>query len=59
MDKKCPACGGEITAKQAIEILNGTGYQRTAKVKLPDGRIDFMPANLVNPREVEVLEVLS
>lgn len=50
MDKKCP---------QAIEIINGSGYQRTAKVKLPDGRIDFMPANLVNPREVEVLEVLN
>jgi hypothetical protein len=56
MENVCPACDAKLTLKQAIEILNGSGYERIAKVKLSDGRIDFMPANLVNPNEVEVLE---
>ena len=52
----CPHCQKQLTAKQAVEILNGSGYQRIVKVKLPDGAVDFVPANLVNPKEVEVLE---
>jgi hypothetical protein len=24
----CPHCAGALTLKQAIEILNGSGYQR-------------------------------
>jgi hypothetical protein len=51
----CPACGEKLTLKQAIDLLNGSGYQRIAKVRLPDGRIDFLPAASVNPNEVEVL----
>jgi hypothetical protein len=51
----CPHCANDLTLKQAVEILNGSGYQRIAKVRLPDGRVYFIPANLVNPDEVEVL----
>lgn len=56
MQNQCPHCGTQITLKQAIELLNGSGYQRTAKVELPDGRVVYIPACLVNPNEVKVLE---
>ncbi len=52
----CPHCQKQLTVKQAVDILNGSGYQRIVKVKLPDGRVDLVPANLVNPNEIEILE---
>jgi hypothetical protein len=55
MEKCCPVCGSQLTLKQAIEILNGSGC---VQVKRADGLIDYLPANLVNPRAVEVLEEL-
>lgn len=56
MENICSECGAHLTLKQAIEILNGSGVERIAKVKRQDGKTDFIPANLVNPREVVVLE---
>jgi hypothetical protein len=55
-DLKCPACAAPLTVRQAIEILNGSGYQRTARVHLPDGSIAYLPAASINPNEVEVLD---
>src|SRR5580704_11228096 len=49
MEKCCPVCGSQLTLKQAIEILNGSGC---VQVKRADGLIDYLPANLVNPRAV-------
>lgn len=52
----CPHCKAALTLKQAIEILNGSGYQHTAKVQLGDDQIAYVPAHLVNPNEVLILE---
>jgi hypothetical protein len=55
-DLCCPECNAILTLKQAIEILNGSGYQRTAKIQMADGQSAFVPAHLVNPNEVMILE---
>jgi len=54
-DMCCPHCDTPLSLKQAIEILNGSGYERTAQVKLPDGQIVLLPAGSINPRAVEVI----
>ena len=53
---KCPQCRAKLTLLEAITILNGTGFQRIAKIKLPDGKIAFLEAGKVNPNAVEILE---
>jgi hypothetical protein len=53
---ECPHCHGKLTIREAITILNGTGYTQTAKVRTPDGEIHFVEAGLVNPLEVEILD---
>jgi hypothetical protein len=45
-----------LTLKQAIEILNNSGYESLAKVQIPDGSIVYLPSGSVNPNEVMVLE---
>jgi len=52
----CPHCNAELTLKQVIILLNGSGYERNAKVRLPDGQIAYISAGSVNPNEVEILE---
>lgn len=52
----CPACKTMLTPKQAIEILNGSGFVCKVKVRLPSGEICYVPAGCVNPNEVEVLD---
>jgi hypothetical protein len=49
----CPRCKADLTVKEAVEILNGSGFQHIAKVQLPDGQIALVPAHLVNPAEVK------
>jgi hypothetical protein len=46
----CPHCKAALALKQAIEILNGSVYQRIAKVELRDGNIAFIDAGAVNPK---------
>jgi uncharacterized protein YbaR (Trm112 family) len=52
----CPHCKTELSIKQAVEILNGSGYELMVRVRTPDGRIFCRPAHEVNPNEVEILE---
>jgi len=52
----CPRCQAALTLKEAITILNGSGYERIARVRLKDGTIAFVDASRVNPNEVEVLD---
>ena len=53
----CPQCNGELSIREAITILNGTGYKRKAWVRSrADGAVAFVDAALVNPLEVEILD---
>lgn len=52
----CPHCAVRLTLKEAITILNGSGYRQFARVRLRDGQIAFVDAAKVNPNEVEVLD---
>lgn len=56
MKMHCPHCHETLTVKQAIEILNGSGYVQFAQVRLPDGSVTNIEAGLVNPNTVEILE---
>jgi hypothetical protein len=53
---ECPYCHAKLTIREAITILNGTGYTQTAKVRTPDGETHFVEAGLANPLEVEIFE---
>ena len=53
---KCPHCGTELSLREAITILNGTGYRRMAKVRFRDDRIGLVEAGSVNPLAVEILD---
>jgi hypothetical protein len=55
-ERCCPCCKHGLTLKQAIEILNNSGYESLAKVQIPDGSIVYLPSGSVNPNEVMVLE---
>jgi hypothetical protein len=56
MEMNCPHCQHKLTLKEAIEILNGSGYVQYAQVKLSDGTITNIEAGLVNPNTVEILD---
>ena len=53
---QCPHCGSKLTIKDAVTILNGSGYARNVRVRTPEGREHIAPAHLVNPEAVEILE---
>ncbi len=53
---KCPHCQADLTLREAIIILNGSGYRRIAKIRLPSGQIAFQEAGKVNPVANEVLD---
>jgi hypothetical protein len=53
---KCPHCLAELTAKEAITILHGTGSKRMVPVRFANGKVGFMEAGQVNPTAVEILE---
>ena len=53
---KCPHCDSELSLREAITILNGTGYRRMAKVRFPDDRIGLVEAGTINPLVVEILD---
>jgi hypothetical protein len=53
---KCPRCHEKLTLRQAITLLNGSGFKQMALVKLPDGSITAIEAGIVNPNTVEILE---
>lgn len=52
---RCPHCQTELSNKEAITILNGSGWVRNVRVRTPDGKIHVMDAGSVNPNTVEVL----
>jgi hypothetical protein len=52
----CPHCSASITLKQAIIILNGSGFKRFVRVRVKDETEGIIEAGLCNPNEVEVLE---
>lgn len=56
IELECPHCNNHITVKEAITVLNGSGYIRRVNVKTPDGKIHLVNAHLVNPNAVEVLD---
>lgn len=53
---ECPHCHAELTAKEAITILHGTGSARMVPVRFDNGEVGFMEAGQVNPTAVEILE---
>lgn len=53
---RCPHCHAELTLREAITILNGTGFVRRARVRLEDGRIIVLEASKINPNTVEILD---
>lgn len=53
---KCPHCDSRLTTKQAIIILNGTGFRRMARIRLPDGSQDIREAGFINPLKCEILD---
>jgi hypothetical protein len=53
---RCPHCHAELTLKEAITILNGSGTRQMAKVRRPDGKIAYVNAGDCNPLLVEILE---
>ncbi len=55
-EMRCPHCTHELTVKEAITILNGTGFKRMVPVRLPDGQTTFLEAGIINPHTVEILE---
>jgi copper chaperone CopZ len=55
-DMSCQHCQSSLTLKEAITILNGSGYKQTARVRLKDGTVVFVDASQVNPNEVEILD---
>jgi hypothetical protein len=52
---QCPHCKAGLTLKEAIVILNGSGFRQIAPVRLQDGNVIYMEAGLVNPNAVEIL----
>ncbi len=54
---QCPHCKQNLTLKEGIEILHGSGFEKIAMVRGLDGTVAFVEAGLVNPRAVEILEV--
>jgi hypothetical protein len=55
-EKKCPHCNHALTLKEAIIILNGSGYVEMAKIKLRNGSLAVMDAGRVNPNAVEIID---
>jgi hypothetical protein len=55
MQMTCPHCQEVLTLKQAIEILNGSGYTQMALVKTAEGTVSAIDAGSVNPNTVEIL----
>ncbi|MGD1068677.1 MAG: hypothetical protein ABSB15_00940 [Bryobacteraceae bacterium] len=53
---KCPHCQEDLTLKEAIQILNGSGFVKYVRVKAPDGSMAVIEAGLVNPNTVEILD---
>jgi hypothetical protein len=53
---ECPHCRAELSLREAITILNGTGFRRMARVRSPDGVIAYIEAGRVNPLAVEILD---
>lgn len=52
---KCPHCDAELSLREAITILNGTGFRQLARVRYK-GKTFVQDAGSVNPLAVEVLE---
>src|SRR5688572_508644 len=57
---ECPHCKERISVKQAIQILNGSGFTRQVHIKLDDGAPFLIDAQRVNPNTMEIIDdVLS
>jgi hypothetical protein len=53
---ECPHCHAPLSLREAIVILNGSGYTQMAKIRLPDGFTRYAEAGSVNPNECEILD---
>jgi hypothetical protein len=58
-EQRCPHCGHELTLKQTITAMHGSGYEQYVHVRRSDGSIAIMEAGIVNPTTSEVLEDLT
>lgn len=52
---RCPHCRHALTMKEAITVLNGSGFVQMALVRMADGHITAVEAGLVNPNTVEIM----
>jgi len=55
-DLQCPRCHQPLSIKEAITMINGSGYARKVRVRMPDGKVHIAEAGMVNPNEVKILE---
>ena len=55
-EMNCPHCHAKLSNKEAITMLNGSGYVRIVLVRTPDGKIHAVNAGLDNPNAVDVLD---
>lgn len=53
---RCPHCREPLTVKQIIELMNGSGFVRRVKIRLPDGSTAWIAARDVNPNTMEIVE---
>jgi hypothetical protein len=55
--RRCPHCQHDLTVKEAIVILNGSGFVQKVRVRVPETGVEaWVDAAQVNPRKVEILE---
>jgi hypothetical protein len=53
---RCPHCRKLLTIKQIIEMMNGSGFVRRVKIRLPDGTAAWLDARDVNPNAMEIVQ---
>lgn len=55
LDHKCPRCGAQLTIKEAVQVLNGSGYVIYVRARTREGLEVIIKAQDANPNEVEIL----
>ncbi len=53
---ECPHCKHALTLKEAVIILNGSGYVRKVRVRLPNGAIVGVEAADCNPNTMDIVD---
>lgn len=52
----CPRCGAILSLRQIIQLMNGSGFVRHIRIRLPDGGMAVLEARDVNPNTMEIVE---